>query len=52
MVSNAPDKEECPCCSEPKPGSRHNQPKAAAIIPSLGVSITGVNFSWVTYYNK
>ena len=45
MVSNAPDKEECPCCSEPKPGSKP-KPKAAAVIPSLGGSITGAGFKF------
>ena len=45
MVSNAPDKEECPCCSEPKPGSKP-KPKAAAVVPSLGGSITGAGFKF------
>merc|ERR1711981_1369675 len=43
MVSNAPDKEECPCCTEPKPGPK---PKAAAVVPSLGGSITGAGFKF------
>jgi len=45
MVSNAPDKEECPCCTEPKPGSKP-KPKAAAVVPSLGGSITGAGFKF------
>ena len=43
MVSNTPDKDQCPCCSEPKPGSK---PKAATVIPNLGGTITGAGFKF------
>ena len=43
MVPNPADKDQCMCCSEPKPGSK---PKAAVPPPSLGGSVTGSGFKF------
>ena len=44
MIQNDQDKDSCPCCSEPKPGSK---PKAAEPVkPALGGVITSSGFKF------
>ena len=45
MIQNDQDKDSCPCCSEPKPGSK---PKAAepSVKPALGGVITSSGFKF------